>query len=468
MQPNQLWQAALGELQTQLSRANFETWLRNTQIVSWDGESATIGAPNTFAVDQLRNKFAAQIQQALSTITGKSVAVQFALLNGDRPARPQATRRTSAARANRSAPMAVHDAQPVIAPQQLELSSTPENGLNPRYVFEKFVVGANNRLAHAAALAVADKPAATFNPLFIYGGVGLGKTHLLHAVGHRALSRDPRLMVRYVSSETFTNDMVNAIRQNRNEEFRSRYRTIDILMIDDIQFIAGKEGTQEEFFHTFNALYQAGKQIIISSDRPPKAIPTMTDRLRSRFEGGLLADIQPPDLETREAILAEKGRELNVAVPTDVLEYVARRVQSNIRELEGALNKIIALGQLYGRPLSLELTILALTDSQLEQRRRQITPDRVVNVVSDYYQVPHIEMIGPGRRRSIVVPRQVAMLLLREETDSSLVQIGQLLGGRDHSTIMHGIEKMERQVENDSQLRSEILAIREQLYADNA
>ncbi len=354
MQPNQIWQAALGELQTQLSRANFETWLRNTQITHWDGETATIGAPNTFAVDQLRNKFAIQIQQALSVITGKPVAVQFALLNGDRPsAYPNRTRDTRARAATAVAEPA--ESATSIEPQQLELSATPENGLNPRYVFEKFVVGANNRLAHAAGLAVADKPAATFNPLFIYGGVGLGKTHLLHAIGHRALSRNPRLTVRYVSSETFTNDMVNAIRQNRNEEFRSRYRTIDILMIDDIQFIAGKEGTQEEFFHTFNALYQAGKQIIISSDRPPKAIPTMTDRLRSRFEGGLLADIQAPDLETREAILAEKGRELNVAVPTDVLEYVARRVQSNIRELEGALNKIIALAQLYQRSLSLEL-----------------------------------------------------------------------------------------------------------------
>ncbi|MGA7669691.1 MAG: chromosomal replication initiator protein DnaA [Nitrolancea sp.] len=469
MQPTQIWQAALGELQSQLSRANFETWLRNTQLVSWDGESATIGAPNTFAVDQLRNKFALQIQQALSTITGTRVAVQFALLHaGEHQPRPTGTRRSPAARgANATATKTI---DPVVEtnPQQLELTATPENGLNPRYVFEKFVVGANNRLAHAASLAVADKPAATFNPLFIYGGVGLGKTHLLHAIGHRALARDPGLLVRYVSSETFTNDMVNAIRQNRNEEFRSRYRTIDILMIDDIQFIAGKEGTQEEFFHTFNALYQAGKQIIISSDRPPKAIPTMTDRLRSRFEGGLLADIQAPDLETREAILAEKGRELNVSVPTDVLEYVARRVQSNIRELEGALNKIIALGQLYQRPLSLELSIQALTDTILDQRRRQITPDRVVDAVSNYYQVAHIDMIGPGRRRSIVVPRQVAMLLLREETDSSLVQIGQLLGGRDHSTIMHGIEKMERQVENDSQLRSEILAIREQLYAREA
>ncbi|HEX3721711.1 MAG TPA: chromosomal replication initiator protein DnaA [Nitrolancea sp.] len=467
MQPNQIWQATLGELQNQLSRANFETWLRNTQLTQWDGETATIGASNSFAVDQLRNKFAAQIQQALATITGHAVAVQFAVISSERTAKTKSTRHAAPAHDEPVASTSRVTVSPMVQSQQLELTSTPENGLNPRYVFEKFVIGANNRLAHAAALAVADKPAATFNPLFIYGGVGLGKTHLLHAVGHRALARNPQLLVRYVSSETFTNDMVNAIRQNKNEDFRSRYRTIDILMIDDIQFIAGKEGTQEEFFHTFNALYQAGKQIIISSDRPPKAIPTMTDRLRSRFEGGLLADIQAPDLETREAILAEKGRELNVSVPNDVLEYVAHKVQSNIRELEGALNKIIALSQLYQRPITLELSVQALSDALLEQRRRLITPDRVVEKVSDYFKVKHLDMIGPGRGKSIVLPRQVAMLLLREETDSSLVQIGQLLGGRDHSTVMHGIEKMERQVENDSHLRGDILTIREQLYADS-
>src|SRR5690606_24351524 len=293
-------------------------------------------------------------------------------------------------------------------PQQLELTATPEHGLNPRYVFEKFVVGSNNRLAHAAALAVADRPADKFNPLYIYGGVGLGKTHLLHAIGHRALARSPELRIRYVSSETFTNELINAIRQQRTEDFRNRYRTIDILMIDDIQFIAGKESTQEEFFHTFNALYQSGKQIVISSDRPPKAIPTLADRLRSRFEGGLLADIQPPDLETRAAILAEKGRELGVTVPDDVLEYVARKVESNIRELEGALNKIIALSQFYHRPISMELAIEALTDS-VGAGRRQVTVDQVVDTVVNYYQITRRDITGPGRRRDIVLPRQVAM-----------------------------------------------------------
>jgi len=269
--------------------------------------------------------------------------------------------------------------------------------------------------------------------------------------------------LRYVSSETFTNELINAIRQQRTEDFRNRYRTIDILMIDDIQFIAGKESTQEEFFHTFNALYQSGKQIVISSDRPPKAIPTLADRLRSRFEGGLLADIQPPDLETRAAILAEKGREQGVTVPDDVLEYVARKVESNIRELEGALNKIIALSQLYHRPISMELAIEALNDS-VGAGRRQVTVDQVVDTVVNYYQITRRDITGPARRRDIVLPRQVAMYLLREETGSSLVEIGQCLGGRDHTTVLHGIEKMERQMETDARLRGEIMAIRELLY----
>ncbi|HLI50528.1 MAG TPA: chromosomal replication initiator protein DnaA, partial [Thermomicrobiaceae bacterium] len=299
-----------------------------------------------------------------------------------------------------------------------------------------------------------------------YGGVGLGKTHLLHAIGHRALARNPSLRIRYISSETFTNEMVNAIRLNRNEDFRARYRTIDILMVDDIQFIAGKESTQEEFFHTFNALHQSGKQIVLSSDRPPRAIPTLADRLRSRFEGGLQADVQAPDLETREAILAEKGREMNLIVPPDMLEYVARKVESNIRELEGALNKIVALSQLYNRKLSLELAMEALTDSSLARRRRDLTADEVVDTVVDYYQISRRDILGPARRRDIVVPRQVAMFLMREETQASLVQIGQCLG-RDHSTVMHGIDKIESRISADQQLRGDVLAIKELLYAAN-
>ncbi|HET9014753.1 MAG TPA: chromosomal replication initiator protein DnaA [Thermomicrobiaceae bacterium] len=465
MQAKQIWQAALGDLEQSLSRANFETWLRNTEIVDFADDTATIGAPNSFAVDQLGNKFALPIQQALSTIVGRRIAVHFTVLNGGGRSSTRAPRR--AAPEPVAQPGIGRSTAPALvppAPQQLELTSTPEHGLNPRYTFEKFVVGSHNRLAHAAALAVADYPADRFNPLYIYGGVGLGKTHLLHAIGHRALARNPELRVRYVSSETFTNDMVNAIRQQQNEDFRYRYRSIDILMVDDIQFIAGKEGTQEEFFHTFNALHQAGKQVVISSDRPPKAIAALADRLRSRFEGGLLADIQVPDLETREAILAEKGTERGVAIPDDVREYVARKVESNIRELEGALNKILALGQLYSRPISLQLAIEALTDSALERRKRELTPDQVVDTVVSYYQITRRDIVGPGRRRDLVVPRQVAMFLLRSETETSLVEIGHCLS-RDHSTVLHGIEKVERQLEQDQRLRGELLAIREILYS---
>jgi chromosomal replication initiator protein len=463
MQAKQIWQAALSDLEGKLSRANYETWLRNTQLVGFDDDCATIGAPNSFAVEQLRNKFAVPIQQALEVIVGRPVAVQFQVINGGAPPVPGRGGRTPARAAAAIAP------SPSPSPvQQLELTAKPEHGLNPKYVFEKFVVGANNRLAHAASMAVADQPADRFNPLFLYGGVGLGKTHLLHAIGHRALARRPELRIKYVSSESFTNDLIHAIRQQRTEEFRNRYRTNDILMVDDIQFIAGKESTQEEFFHTFNALHQSGKQIVIRSDRPPKSIPTLHDRLRSRFEGGLLADVQPPDLETREAILAEKGREMGVEVPYDIVEYVARKVQSNIRELEGALNKVIALGLLHGRPLTMELAVQALTDTQLEERRRQLTPDRVIDTVIDYYRVSREEIAGKGRRRDIVVPRQVAMYLIRSETGSSLVEIGNSLGGRDHSTIVHGIEKVERQIDTDQRLRTEILAIRERLYSAEA
>ncbi len=459
MQAKQIWQVALSDLEARVSRANYETWLRNTELISFEEDCATIGAPSSFAAEQLRSKFAAPIQEILSLITGRPVAVQFTVLNSDRQAlRPAAHRQ-----AKRSAVLELE--QPAApASLQLELAVTPEHGLNPRYTFEKFVVGANNRLAHAAAMAVADRPADKFNPLFIYGGVGLGKTHLLHAIGHRALARRPQLKVRYVSSETFTNDLIHAIRQQRTDDFRNRYRTIDILMVDDIQFIAGKESTQEEFFHTFNALYQAGKQIVISSDRPPKAIHNLADRLRSRFEGGLLADIQPPDLETRQAILAEKGRELGVDVPDDVLEYVARKIESNIRELEGALNRIVALAQLYHRSISLDLAVQALTDAQAESRRQRLTPDAVIDAVGQHFRVSVPELVGPGRRRDVVVPRQVAMYLMREELGLSLVEIGQRLGGRDHTTVLHGIEKIEQQLQHDSQLRGELLAVRERLY----
>jgi chromosomal replication initiator protein len=476
MQAKQLWQAALEDLQRNLSRANFETWLRNTQVVEFEDDCATIGAPNTFAVEQLRNKFAVPIQQTLSVIAGRPIAVQFEVIQGEqatRSRRSQRQRKQPAAPENEQSqngwtqPERVTPVEtpPDLAARQLELTSKPEHGLNPKYVFENFVVGSSNQLAHAAAMAVADRPAETFNPLFLYGGVGLGKTHLLHAIGHRAWSRKTDLSIKYVSSEAFMNDLIHAIRQQKTEEFRNRYRTIDILMIDDIQFIAGKESTQEEFFHTFNALHQAGKQVIISSDRPPKSIPTLHDRLRSRFEGGLIADLQPPDVEMREAIIAEKGRALGQEVPPEVVQYIARKVESNIRELEGALNKIIALANIYQRPMTTELAVQALTDQAIEQRRKAITSDQIIDTVIDFYGISRAEISGKGRRKDLVRPRQIAMYLIREEAGASLVEIGSVLGGRDHSTVVHGIEKIEAALDADQRLRDEIIDIRERLYS---
>ncbi len=459
MRLKQLWQVALGDLAKRVSRANFETWLKHTQLVSLEEDTATVAAASTFAAEQLRSKFGQDIQETLSLLLGRPISVQFTVLGSEtevtsNPRRP--ARRSSGSEPSEA------------ATKQLTLAPSPEHGLNPRYTFEKFVVGPNNRLAHAAALAVADRPGEKFNPLFIYGGVGLGKTHLLHAIGHRALANRPSLRVCYVSSEVFTNELINAIRHQRTDDFRNRYRTIDILMIDDIQFIAGKESTQEEFFHTFNALYQAGKQIVVSSDRPPRLIPDLADRLRSRFEGGLLADIQPPDLETRQAILIEKSRELGIQVPNDVVEFVARRVESNIRELEGALNRIVALSQLLHQPITLALAVEALSDGDARLRREQLTPELVLQTVCTYFRVSLAELVGPGRRREVVVPRQVAMYLLRDELGLSLVDIGQRLGGRDHTTVLHGIEKIEQQLQRDEQLRGDVLAVRARLYQETA
>ena len=351
-------------------------------------------------------------------------------------------------------------------PRQMPLAPARGHGLNPRYVFRTYVVGSANRFTHAASVSVAEHPGGKFNPLFIYGGVGLGKTHLLHAIGHRALELSPVLQVSYVTSEKFTNDLIASIRQQRTDDFRARYRETDILMIDDIQFIAGKESTQEEFFHTFNSLYQSGKQVIISSDKPPKAISALEERLRSRFEGGLIADVQLPDYEMRIAILRIKAEELNLDLPADVAEYIAQKDQKNIRELEGALNTVIARSQLTGEPMTLELAMEALLDGG-PVRRTRVTRDEVVSAVLRHFGVGHRELAGRSRTKDIVLPRQVAMYLLRAETDASLLEIGSELGGRDHTTVLHGIKQIERSLGSDASLRAQVLAIKESLVVGN-
>ncbi len=335
-------------------------------------------------------------------------------------------------------------------------------GLNPRYTFEGFIVGSSNRLAHAASLAVADAPGLSYNPLFLYGGVGLGKTHLLQAIGHSVLERG--LAVLYISSETFTNEIVNAIRYRSTAEFRAKYRSVDVLLVDDVQFIAGKESTEEEFFHTFNSLHESSKQIVICSDRPPKAIVHLEERLRSRFEWGLIADIQPPDLELRIAILRAKVDLMHRVVPNEVIDFVARRIESNIRELEGAMNRVLAYADLHQGILNVDVARTALQNLTPGSKPIQLELDQIMRCVCDFYHVSEEALRGKQRDKYVVVPRQVAMFLMRQETGASTSEIGQELGGRDHSTISYGCEKIEQDLRENPTLRREIEAIRQMLY----
>ncbi|HLU34796.1 MAG TPA: chromosomal replication initiator protein DnaA [Thermomicrobiales bacterium] len=470
---NQLWQTVLGDLETQISRGAFDNWFRGTKLATVDDETAIVFAPNAFSASTLQSRYATQVERALAGLIGRRVSVQFTVDNRipekgpiPRPnARRTATkaesaRNTPAPRAARKATAATSE-QSGLSSRQMSLQPSA-HGLVPRLTFETYVVGSSNRLAHAAAMNIAEQPGTQYNPFFVHGGVGLGKTHLLHAIGHKALELNPNLQIMYVTSETFTNEVINAIRTQRMDEFRARYRSIDILMVDDIQFIAGKESTQEEFFHTFNALYQSGKQVIVSSDKPPRAIDRLEERMRSRFAGGLIADVQMPDFEMRTAILRSKAEELGVNLPADVVEYIAHRDQTNIRELEGALNKILMMAQLYNRRLNLALAMEALTDGAGSQRRQVTSATDVIEAVCEHFNVSEKDLRGRARTRDIAHPRQVAMYLLREETEISLEEVGRTLG-RDHTTVMHGIRKIEKQLEEDVQLRAAIMAIREEL-----
>ncbi len=475
MQARQLWQAVLGDMQTRLPKNAFDNWLRPTSLVAFENDVAVVAAPNPFGASTLQSRYADQIERALTTIIGRPVRVEFTVqsdagteesaadLAAFAPSVPQLPERRgrggSGGRANR---------QPVRSEQQLALAPAAplppaSHNLNPRYLFETYIVGKSNMFAHAAAQAVAEHPGDQYNPLYIHGGVGLGKTHLLHAIGHKAMAIRPNLRVVYVSSEKFTNDVIEAIRSQRMEEFRQRYRTIDLMMIDDIQFIGGKDSTQEEFFHTFNTLYQGSKQLVISSDRQPSQIAGLEDRLRSRFEGGLTADVQAPDFETRIAILREKADEQGVTIDNEVIEYIAHRDKTNIRELEGAFNKVLAVHRLQGRPLTLQAAIDTLSDGRAAARKADITNDDVIATVAEKCGVTSEAMKGRNRAQEIVMPRQIAMYLMREETGASLAEIGRALGGRDHTTVIHGIEKIEARLQEDSALRTRVISIREAL-----
>jgi chromosomal replication initiator protein len=440
-----LWQVVLGELQLQMTRATFDTWLRGSRVVSCEGETFVVYVRHTYAVDWLQNRLLPIIKRTLRRHAGADVQVSFTAHNTD----PEDNLRLVAET------VAEEEAAVGFTPP-VKSNGRPSSALNPRYTFDTFVVGGNNRLAHAAGLAVAENPAHAYNPLFIYGGVGLGKTHLLHALGHEAQKRGQSVL--YVSSEWFTNDLINAIRGQKTEDFRAKYRHNDVLLVDDIQFIAGKERTQEEFFHTFNALHNVGKQIVISCDRPPKALVALEDRLRSRFGWGLIADVQPPDFETRIAILRAKAGGYAVQMPGDVLAYIARKIPSNIRELEGALTRVVAHANLMQAPLNLKTAEIALEG--ILTHATDLSPEQIVSAVAHHYHLSEEDLLGRSRRRAVSVPRQLAMYLIREETASSLPQIGELLGGRDHTTIIHGCEKIGAQIETDEQLRHDWLAIK--------
>ncbi len=444
MDAHQLWQATLGQLQVQLAKPTFDTWVKNSQGVSYEDGALVVGVHSAYAKDWLENRLYAVIQRTATAIAGRTVTVRFTI------------RRTS------PAPDGVElldmTGAPALPPALGEGELTR---LNPRYTFENFIVGQSNRLAHAGCLAVTENPGLAYNPLFVYGDAGLGKTHLLHAIGNRVAQAAQRTL--YVSAETFANEMINAIRNRTTDEFRAKYRTIDVLLLDDVQFIINKERTQEEFFHTFNDLYQENRQIVLSSDRAPKAFIGLEERLRSRFEWGLTADVQPPDLETRMAILQSKADTHNVRLPMEVIEFIAQQAPSNIRELEGALNRVLALARMLQYPLTVQTAQQALGDTMIPAA--QVTFDDILNTVAMHYELRVEDLTGPRRVRHMATARQVVMYLARDLTDMSLPQIGDALGGRDHTTVMHGCDKIAALFEKDDTIRRAVLDIKSKLCA---
>ncbi len=443
MNAQQAWQATIGQLQMELSKASFDTWVRNTQLISYEDTSGTfaLGAGNAFACDWLDSRLKSTVVNKLSGMMARQVNVEFKVW-----AAPQVDMQEETVSIPKPAPVE---------------KDTYDTQLNSRYRFDNFVVGSANRLAHAACQAVAENPARAYNPLFIYSSVGLGKTHMLHAIGNAVLQQGKQVL--YVSSEEFTNDLVHAIRTKTTAAFREKYRQVDVLLIDDIQFIAGKDSTQEEFFHTFNALYGQDKQIVMTSDRSPKAMSTLEERLRSRFEWGLTVDMQAPDYETRLAILRSKAEKVDGRAPEEVIERIAKLIQTNVRELEGAWNRVLAFSQLSGQALSLQLCDRALLD--FLPQPSSITPKTVLEIVADFFSVSTSSLTGRSRARDVAFPRQVAMYLMRDLGDLSLPRIGEELGGRDHTTVMYACEKIADLVETDDRTRKQILQLKGQLQS---
>ncbi|MFS0575839.1 chromosomal replication initiator protein DnaA [Sporosarcina sp. 179-K 3D1 HS] len=442
----ELWNEVLARVEKKISRPSFETWLKSTKLMSYGDEIVTIAAPNAFAQDWLENNYVHLITGILSELTGEDRIIQFYV--------PEDMESNEFALPKPSVKPPVEKGPSMSSPAML----------NMKYTFDTFVIGSGNRFAHAASLAVAEAPAKAYNPLFIYGGVGLGKTHLMHAIGHYVLEQNPAAKVVYLSSEKFTNEFINSIRDNKAVEFRNQYRNVDVLLIDDIQFLAGKEQTQEEFFHTFNTLHEESKQIVISSDRPPKEIPTLEDRLRSRFEWGLITDIAPPDLETRIAILRKKAKADGlIDIPNEVMLYIANQIDSNIRELEGALIRVVAYSSLVNTDINIDLAAEALKDIIPNSRPRTVTILDIQKSVGEHFNIRLEDFSAKKRTRSIAFPRQIAMFLSRELTDASLPKIGSEFGGRDHSTVIHAHEKISKMLKDDEALQQDVQEIKNAL-----
>lgn len=427
---SQIWDKTLSLVKTELTEVSFSTWIKTIEPISIDDNIVILKVHNDFNRDIITGRYSTLISNAIKQVTHKQYELKIIIPNEETAMHKEKVNRP--------------------AREQIQTKN-----LNPKYTFDTFVIGNSNRFAHAASVAVAEQPAKAYNPLFIYGGVGLGKTHLMNAIGHYIMQNNANAKIAYVSSETFTNELINSIRDDRNVEFRNRYRNVDVLLVDDIQFIAGKESTQEEFFHTFNALHESNKQIIISSDRPPKEIPTLEDRLRSRFEWGLITDIQPPDIETRIAILRKKAQMENMDVPDEVMSFIASKIQANIRELEGALIRIVAYSSLANGEITVDIAREALKEI-FSSKKRQINVPLIKEVVSKKFNIKIEDFNAKKRTRSIAFPRQIAMYLTRELTDLSLPKIGEEFGGRDHTTVIHAHEKISNDMKNDPYLKEKI------------
>ncbi len=448
MTKEELWQAVLAQVQLNISPANFATWFKNTGILNQKENEVMISVPNSFAKEWLEQKYNKAIFKILHSLDVEIKEIKYVV--GKQELKISKRGRTS-----------------LPAIDQLEFPEfkiDKETNLNPRYTFDNFIVGPFNELPHAAALAVSKSPGAVYNPLFVYGGVGLGKTHLVQALGNLIIKNFPDKKVKYIPAEKFTSGVISSIRNHDMENFKSQYRQIDVLIIDDIQFLAGKEKTQEEFFHTFNTLYEKNKQIIVSSDRPPKTIPSLAERLRSRFEGGMIADISAPDFETRVAILKSKARERAIDFPDEILHYIANNIQKNIRELEGALTRLIAYQKLNNQLPGLE-TAKSLLKSIVLPPPRTASPKKIIQAVAEFYDLRERELLIPSRRREIVYPRQIAMYLLRNELKGSYPFIGRKFRGKDHTTAIHACEKINRELQSDEKLADEISLIKQRIYS---